>query len=460
MKIKSLLSALMALVMVAGCLSGCGNTDSSSAGTSGNKKVPDENAEVFTIAKTAYYSDQDSWNSDSAYGEAIREALAEIEGEYNIKIKVDYYAPTEFLNIAQTAITNGDTEFADIMFHNLFQFGPLYAQGLLYDLNGLENLDIEADYWEDSIKEVASFKNGIYGIGSSGLNGYGGGVGVCYNRDMIKSLGLEDPVELVRRGEWTWDKLREYSLKAVKDMNNDGKFTDADRFGCTSVSYDAYCPVWLTAGVPTMVKDANGNLTYNMLSAEAVTALQKFNTIFTVDDGMFYAAGMQGLVQQEQFLSGKSLFLLGHWTSEGEDTGEFEIATLPLPKYTADSNYISPTFHNTTIMSVPATTEKAELIGKVLQILGEKTKDFHDYAIEDASVNYVDRDQYIEMATEYAGDFTVDPFTIMLNVNESISVGTMRAIGMPVFSGQSYTGYTEGSATKIQSLLDEMFNQE
>lgn len=460
MKIKSLLSALMALVMVAGCLSGCGDTDSSSKGTSGNKKVPDENAEVFTIAKTAYYSDQDSWNSDTAYGEAIREALAEIEGEYNIKIKIDYYAPTEFLNIAQTSIQNGDTEFADIMFHNLFSFGPLYAQGLLYDLNGLKNLDIDADYWEDSIKEVASFKNGIYGIGSSGINGYGGGNSVCYNRDMVKLLGLEDPVELVRRGEWTWDKLREYSLKAVKDMNNDGKFTEDDRFGCTSQAYDGFCPVWLTAGVPTMVKDANGNLTYNMLSNDAVKALQKLKSVFTVSDGMFYAGGMDGQAQQALFLSGNCMFLIGGWTSEAEDTGEFEIATIPLPKYTADSDYATPVYHNTTILSVPATTEKAELIGKVLQILGEKTKDFSEYAIEDGSVKYTDRDQYVEMATKYAGKLIVDPFNIMLNVNESISIGTMRAIAMPIFSGNTYSVYTEGNAAKIQSLLDEMFNQE
>lgn len=460
MKIKSVLSILMALVLLIGCLGGCVNKDTDASGSSGDKKVPDENAEVFTIAKATYYSNQDPWNGDGEYGEAMREAIAEIEGEYNIKIEIDYYSPIEFLSIAQTAITNGDTEFADVMFHQLFSFGPLYAQGLLYDLSSLEGLDTKSKFWNDEIMGVTSFKNGVYGIGSSGINGYNGGNSVHYNRDMIKSLGLEDPAELVRRGEWTWDKLREYSLKAVKDLNNDGQFTDADRFGCTAVSYDGFCPIWLTAGVPTMIKDANGNLTYNMLSNDAVNALQKLNSVFTVDDGMFYNAGMQATVQQAQFLSGKSMFLLGRWTQEGEENGEFEIATIPLPKYNADSEYVTPVFHNTTVMSVPATTERAELIGKVLMLLGEKTKGFGEYIINDAATNYVDREQYIEMAQNYGEKISVDPFNIMLNVNEAISIGTMRAIGQNVGAKSNYSQFTEGQAKKIQSLLDEMFNKE
>lgn len=460
MKIKSFLSVLMALMLMIGCISGCGNNETDSIGSSSEEKEINENAEVFTIAKTAYYSDEDSWNGDDEYGEAIRGAIAEIESECNIKIEIDYYSPTEFVNVAQSAITNGDTEFADIMIHPLFTFGPIYAQGLLYDLRGIEGLNIESEYWNDAIKDVSSFKNGIYGIGSSGINEYRGGVSVLYNRDMVKSLGLEDPVEIVRRGEWTWDKLREYSLKAAKDLNNDGQFTDADRYGCTSDAYDGFCPVWLTAGVPTIVKDKDGNLTYNMLSDEAVTVLQKFYSVFTIKDGMFFTANMSGLVQQQQFLSGKTLFLLGGISKENKDSeGDFEIAVLPLPKYTVDSEYVTPVFHNTSIISVPANTEREELIGKVLTLLGEKTKDFGKYNIEDASVNYVDRDQFIEMSEKYGKNISVDPFNLMLNVNESISIGTMRAIGGAAF-GSTYSTNTESQAKKIQSLLDEMFNQD
>lgn len=462
MKIKSLLSILMVSIMILCCFSGCGKNDVSSNPSSKDKEdMNKENSytDVITIAKTESYEEDDPWNRDGEYGDAMQEVLNEIENELKIKINIDYYSPTEFTKLAQSAITNGDTEFADIMEHNLFSFGPLYAQGLLYDLSTIDGLDISADFWEDAITNLSTFKDGTYGIGSSGINGYGTFAGVKYNRDMVKSLGLEDPMELARRGEWTWAKFREYCLKAAKDLNNDGRFSDEDRFGCTSVSYDAIVPVWLNAGVPTIKKDESGNLVYNMLSNEAVALLQKFHSTFTVDDGMFYAANMDGIKQQEHFLSGNAMFLFGSWTKESEDSGAFEIAVAPSPTHTADAERLHSIYHNGKIMTVPAITEKAELIGKFLQLLGEKTKDFTKYSIADSAVTYTDRDQYLECVEEYSASFNVDYLTIMLNSNEAISIGTMRAIAMPIFSGDPYSSYTEGNARKIQSLLDEMFNQ-
>jgi len=184
--------------------------------------VDNSNAEVFTIARTSYHEDLDPWNMDGEYGEAIRQLFAEIEGEYNIKIKVDYYSPTEFQGIAQAAITNGDTAFADIMIMNLFSFGPMYAQGLLMETGELTGLDITSDVWSKPIVDLATFKNGNYGLGSAGFSRTEG-TAMYYNKTLLNSLGLEDPVQLVRDGKWTWDKLRELSLQAAKDLNNDGE---------------------------------------------------------------------------------------------------------------------------------------------------------------------------------------------------------------------------------------------
>ena len=110
-------------------------------------------------------------------------------------------------------------------------------------------------------------------------------------------------------------------------------------------------------------------------------------------------------------------------------------------------------------MTVPKTAERKELIGKVLQLIGEKTKDFGALSIQDASLAYVDRQAYVDMATKYvAPGFTLDLFNIMLNVSEPVSIGTMRAIAMPIFTDQSSSDFIQGNASAIQSLLDDMFN--
>jgi ABC-type glycerol-3-phosphate transport system substrate-binding protein len=45
---------------------------------------------------------------------------------------------------------------------------------------------------------------------------------LMFNLQMIQDANLEDPRELYKRGEWTWDKFIEYCQKLTKDSNGDG----------------------------------------------------------------------------------------------------------------------------------------------------------------------------------------------------------------------------------------------
>lgn len=447
---KKIIAIVLSLSLLTAAV-GCGNKKS-------NKKENSELTEIH-IAKAAYHQELDSWNDDDEYGEELRRIFAEIEGECNIKISVDYYQPTEFVNTARAAITGGDTSFADIMISQLFTVGPMYAQELLFDLSKMSGLDINSELWNKELTNVATFKNGSYGIGNAGLTG-ANGMFMYYNKTLLNSLGIEDPMKYVENGTWTWDKLRELALKAIKDTNNDGKFTDADRYGCTSASYDGLVATFLTCGIKTIAKDASGNLVYNLLGDDATKAFQKFKSIYTVNDGMFYAAGLDNSLQQHQFLSGKCLFMLGGWTSDENPADDVEICALPFPKYTVDQEYISPCFHNNSIITVPANVENPELVGKVITLLGEKTKDLGKALIEDASVEFSDREKYVDTVTKYiSGKLAVDPCTIMINSNESIAIGTMRAIATPIFTGQSSTEFVQANASAIQKVLDDMFNK-
>lgn len=45
---------------------------------------------------------------------------------------------------------------------------------------------------------------------------------LAYNKQMLDEAGLEDPNALYEKGEWTWDKWREYMLALTQDTNGDG----------------------------------------------------------------------------------------------------------------------------------------------------------------------------------------------------------------------------------------------
>ena len=53
---------------------------------------------------------------------------------------------------------------------------------------------------------------------------------LAYNKQMLDEAGLEDPNALYERGEWTWDKWREYMLALTQDTDGDG-VTDVYGYG-------------------------------------------------------------------------------------------------------------------------------------------------------------------------------------------------------------------------------------
>ncbi len=53
---------------------------------------------------------------------------------------------------------------------------------------------------------------------------------LAYNKQMLDAAGLEDPNALYERGEWTWDKWREYMLALTQDTDGDG-VTDVYGYG-------------------------------------------------------------------------------------------------------------------------------------------------------------------------------------------------------------------------------------
>lgn len=150
---------------------------------------------------------------------------------------------------------SGD-KFADIIDGELFSFGSLYMNKLLYKLDDVPNLDLNSSVWMPEYKTKATFKDGTFGITSKGINPESAisGVAVHYNKTLLDQLmktnkNLKDPVDHIKAGTWTWDTMREMMLAARLDINGDGAYTDTDRFGATAAAYERHCPFFLSSGI-------------------------------------------------------------------------------------------------------------------------------------------------------------------------------------------------------------------
>lgn len=101
-------------------------------------------------------------------------------------------------------------------------------------------IDLDSELWQDvkDVNDALQWKGEHY-VAAVQLTG--DSCAVIYNRDTVQELGFEDPAELFRKGEWTWDVFQEM-LEAFCNVENqkyglDGWWFESALSATTGVPY-------------------------------------------------------------------------------------------------------------------------------------------------------------------------------------------------------------------------------
>lgn len=256
---KKLLALGLSLSMIAG-LTACGG---GSAETSNNAAETTENAsdEAADTTKDSSESSAASANSgekrvikigtwydhyydsthadihddpsvaDEELAQAHFDIVKEVEEKYNVEIEFVNLTYTGIQESINTSILAGQPD-CDIYEVDLsFGIGAAlngYATNLEEILP--EDSDIRNDKMVFSPVDIG-LDEGIYLFQTNSAemllaNTYM----LAFNKQMLDEAGLEDPNALYERGEWTWDKWREYLLALTQDTDGDG-VTDVYGYG-------------------------------------------------------------------------------------------------------------------------------------------------------------------------------------------------------------------------------------
>lgn len=279
--------------------------------------------------------------------------MKEIEKKYNTKIEwitIPWGEGAE--KIAQGALS-GEAP-ADFVILDLYlAFPNLPNKGYLLPVDDL--FDYNDPKWPKRIKEFSSFAGKSYGI----LEDSGAGAGIFFNRSMLKREGLEDPQELAKKGEWTWDKYLEMAKKATKDTNGDGA---TDQWGIVSYApVQARQAVYSNAGSIIDYKD--GKLQFTLGEPNAMEALRFLGELYTTHkvampnrNGNFEDYNES----QKVFNSGKALFVPGEiWEGSTRQDMTDEYGFVYYPKGPKATDYANP-ITNFTMWFMPANVKKAK----------------------------------------------------------------------------------------------------
>lgn len=302
-KLRFTMAAVMALIVVliiAGCSKSANNaepsaspsvnasaspsaSESPSASASETPSAPAvPNLNGATIKFGSWWDGMDPRTiaeADRGPAEEIAiQKIADAEKKYNVKIEFvkfgDYEKYVE--NLTTTALAG--EPFADVAALELYwSFPKLVSQGFLVPINDQIDLS-DTEAYTAWMKLGGSFQGQQYGY----YDGTPSPFGLIYNKTLAQQLGLEDPYELQKNNQWTWEKFREFMKNATKDTNGDGT---TDVWGLTGGwdKMDRITENFLYANKGAVTTEVDGQLKFDLNSPNSIEALQFVSDLYNVD---------------------------------------------------------------------------------------------------------------------------------------------------------------------------------
>jgi ABC-type glycerol-3-phosphate transport system substrate-binding protein len=163
---------------------------------------------------------EDPKMADPVSAELQLKKIREIEAKYNIVLQ---YVNLGFDGVRESINTSIPAGIPDVDIYEAdLQFGipaVLHNYAVSLEEMGLGDTDVFKDQVVMKYLNVLGQRENFLFMPSNG-----GGIGayvLAFNLDLIRKAGLENPQDLYDRGEWTWDKWREYLKKITRDTDGD-----------------------------------------------------------------------------------------------------------------------------------------------------------------------------------------------------------------------------------------------
>lgn len=197
MKAKKLLAGVMTMMMVAGMLTGCGNTSSTTEAvseTAASTETTEDSASADTQDVTIWYY----WET-----EGHQVALSKIIDDYNAsqdtyKVTAKYVPFADFKK--QLSIGASAAELPDIAILDSPDHASYVDMGIFEDITG--KFDV-SNYYEGTVNSC-TVDDKLYGV-PFGVNC----LALYYNKDLLDAAGCTVPT--------TWDELDETAKKLTSD---------------------------------------------------------------------------------------------------------------------------------------------------------------------------------------------------------------------------------------------------
>ena len=470
------------------CSTNAGNTDNTAATSGGNSEdsgnsaptaeidpdkpdlpAVDMNGKTFKVL-TAGWGEGSNLAKDIGAEEytgdpiddAAYERRVKIEQEYNCKIvQVNEPINEEAVKKYQTSILAADGAY-DFALTNCTNFSSLLTGNYLIDFKDVPYIDMNKPYWDKNFYESMAILGRHFAANGDISKRRLECVWImCFNKKMMVDNQLESPYELVKSGQWTFDKMTEMGRKAARDLDGDGKMTKDDLWG-VNYTGDTIMGIVNSSGVRIAELDANG---IPQLTINTESNLEKLMRIYTEmrDDVYSIDTLFRFWLGDTDIFADNRCLLLAAATHNINTlrTIDVDFGIIPYPKWDlAQETYTPCTAGNFySVLSVPKSNGDLENTGIILEAYsyeGRKTVSpaFYESLLKTKTAR---DEESVEMIDYIFGNISYD-IGNMYNFGDI--VGTF-GYGMSATDNRkvNIVSTVEKNSGKWQSAIDKMVDE-
>ncbi len=294
------------------------------------------------------------------------------------------YAPwNEALSVS--VLTNtGDYDGAAFY---LSTASPLTKQGIYYNLNLLTEeeggyFNFQKPWWNGTMVDELSVYGALFFAGGSlTISEVAGGCCLFFNRDLFNEKYPDEKdatlYALVRDNKWTIDRLTEYVSNCWDDLNSNGRVDGGDVVGMKNLTTDTgIMDAWVPAmGLEFTAIDEYGEPYITIVNARTVPAYEKVMKLFNNEGSLL--ASSTAPHEETAMQNGNLLFYMETLGFGAQmKASEVNYGVLPLPKYDEEQEDYRTCFaNNASAIAICSnlSDDRAVKVSAVLEVLSAES---------------------------------------------------------------------------------------
>ena len=395
--ISQILSVLLVLALTCTALIGCvdtGNGDTTTAGeilyTTSSPEASTEEPEETTPTAVSVLGTRDLdnatvtfysryyngvWKSDlmataddiDTLQVAVYRRNKMIEEQYNVKLDEIQSGKATFMSDLEIREKSSDESF-DAVYMSATDAANSASAGLLIDLHDVKNIDLEAEWWSQSLNRAWSIGHRqFFAVGDITTVDDMSSRGVFFNKKILEQYSMESPYTYVNNNKWTLEEMFKMANTAYIP-GADG--TGAQVYGVSAQGSFGFIML-MAAGELVSVNNEQDIPEISIGNERSLNILDFLTKNISGNDGIFLGADADVM---SHFRNGEALFMpevLYHLISLRDS--DLEVGIVPAPKYDSEQEeyYSFTTGYGITCLGFPqsCSAERLERASFVVEAL-------------------------------------------------------------------------------------------